>query len=91
MTEKNYTGHLVEDLLHDQEFVSTVKRINKSEEWEQFLQTQIESRNNMIQARKIIQLFQTNEEIPPYERKHKLWKNIYRFMLNIPEIIIVLS
>ncbi len=76
MTEKNYTGYSVEDLLDDQEFVSAVNRINTSEEWEQFLQSETESRNNMIQARKFILLFQISEGILDEERKHKLWNNI---------------
>ena len=86
MTEKNYTGYSVEDLLHDQEFVITVKSINTSEEWEQFLQSRTSPdrvsnpvRASFIQARKIIQLFKTNEGTLPDEKKNKLWENIYRF------------
>ena len=84
MTEKKYTGYSVEDLLHDQEFVLAVKKINTPAEWEQFLQSHLESKNNIIQARKIINLFQTPEGILDEERKHKLWSNIYRFNAEPP-------
>ena len=79
MTENKYIEYSVEDLLHDQEFVSAVKRINSSEDWEQFLQSYPDSEKNMIQARKIIQLFQINEGSLTDDRKYKLWKNIIRF------------
>lgn len=79
MTENKYICYSVEDLLHDQEFVSSVNSMNTSEDWAQFLQSHCESGNNMIEARKIIQLFQTNEGTLAYERKNKLWKNISRF------------
>jgi len=79
MTENKYIGFTVEDLLHDQEFISAIKQMNSSEDWEQFLQSHPESGNNMIQARKIIQLFQTSEGTLPDEKKYKLWKNISRF------------
>lgn len=79
MTEKKYIGYSVEDLLHDQEFVSVVKKMNTTEEWEQFLQSHIESKNSILQARRIIQLFETNNEILPEDKKIKLWKNISSF------------
>ena len=79
MTEKNYAGFSVEDLLHDQEFVSIVIKTDTAEEWEQFLQSHNESKHNILQARKIIQLFKTNEGILPDEKKHKLWRSIHRF------------
>ena len=77
---KKYKDYSVEDLLHDQEFVSIVKRLNSPEEWEQFLQYQSESANNIIQARKILHLFQTSDyRILDKEKNQKLWNNIYRF------------
>jgi len=80
MRGKKYNAYSVEDLLHDQEFVSIVKRLNSPEEWDQFLQYESESANNIIQARKILQLFQTSEEeILAKEKNQKLWDNIYRF------------
>lgn len=79
MTEKKYIGYSVEDLLHDQEFVSAVKSMDSSEAWKQFLQAHRESENNIIQARKIIQLFQTSEGVLDTKRKHKLWSNIYKY------------
>ena len=80
MRVKNYKDYSVEDLLHDQEFVSIVKRLNTAEEWEQFLQYQGESSNNIIQARKILQLFQApGDGILAKEKNLKLWENISRF------------
>ncbi len=79
MTENKYIGYSVEDLLHDQEFVVTVKKISETEEWEHFLAKHIESKNNITQARKIIQLFQTNEGKLSDERKYMLWENITNF------------
>ena len=79
MTKNKYIGYSVEDMLNDQEFVSIVKQTNSSEDWEQFLQFHLESKNNMIQARKIIQLFQTKEGTLAEERKYKLWKKISQF------------
>jgi hypothetical protein len=79
MTQKKYTGYTIEELLHDQEFVSVVKGINTPEDWEQFLQDQNESRNAMLQAKKIILLFKTNEGILPDDKKNNLWHKIYRF------------
>ncbi len=80
MKVKKFKDYSVEDLLHDQEFVSIVKRLNSPEEWEQFLQYRSESANNIIQARKILHLFQTSEDrILAKEKNQKLWDNIYRF------------
>lgn len=85
MTEKKYINHSVEELVHDQEFVSAVKSINTSEEWDHFVQSQTmgnDSGKNIIQAREIIQLFQTKESHTTgisYEKRLKLWNTIHRF------------
>jgi len=80
MAEKRYSGYSVDDLLHDQEFVSTTKKISTTEEWVRFLQTHSDSKNNIIQAIKILQAFQIPENgILDNEKKEKLWNNIYRF------------
>jgi len=79
MTERRYTGSSVEDLLHDQEFVSAVKRINTTEEWEQFLRDHPGSISNINQAREIILLFQTSERTLDEERTQKLWNRIYQY------------
>ncbi|MEI7523441.1 MAG: FecR family protein [Mariniphaga sp.] len=77
---KKYKDYSVEDLLHDQEFISIVKRLDSPEEWEQFLQYQSEAVNNIIHARKILHLFQTSEDkILDKEKNQKLWDNISRF------------
>ena len=79
MADKKYSGYSVEELVGDQEFVSMVKRIEKKEEWEQFLQSYPASQKNIVQARKIILLFRTNDGALSNEKKYKLWKNICRF------------
>ena len=79
MTEKKYTGFSVEDLIHDQEFVSIVIKMSTAEEWEQFLQSHNESKHNILRARKIIQLFKTSNVVLPDGKKYELWKNISRF------------
>jgi uncharacterized protein YlzI (FlbEa/FlbD family) len=81
MTSKNYIGYTVEDLVHDQGFISAVQNIKTEEEWEQFLQLHTGSKNNIIRARKIILLFKVNEGTLPDEKKYKLWKNISGFNL----------
>lgn len=78
MTERRYTGS-VEDLLHDQEFVSTVKRVNTEEEWEQFLKDHSVSSSNINQAREIILLFKTSEGTLDKERTQKLWNHISQY------------
>jgi hypothetical protein len=79
MTERNYTDCSIEDLLHDQEFISLVKSRNTPEAWEQFLQAHAVSRNKMIQARKMILILQIREGKLEEARKSKLWNNISGF------------
>lgn len=73
--EKNI-GYSVAELLEDQEFVIKVNNILTNEEWDQFLQSNISTKENIIRARKIIQLFKTYEGKLSEERKFNLWKNI---------------
>ena len=79
MINKKYTGYTVEELIHDQDFVSTVQSIKTEEGWEQFLQLNDESKNNILRAREIILLFKVNEGKLSDEKKYNLWKNISRF------------
>lgn len=79
MTNKKYTGYTTEELIHDQDFVSAVQGIRTEEEWEQFLQINNESKDNILRAREIILLFKVNEGTLSDEKKYNLWKNISSF------------
>lgn len=83
MKGKKYIGYSVEDLLHDQDFVSTVKETVSEEEWKRFLEDNIEAKENILRARKIIEIFRTTEGQLSEERKNKLWKNIHQFHLDV--------
>lgn len=76
MKNEKYIGYSVEELLENQEFVIRVNNIRTKEEWDQFLQSNISGKDNIIRARKIIQLFKTYEEKLSEDRKFNLWKNI---------------
>ena len=79
MHDKKYNSYSVEDLLHDQEFVSIVLEYSSEKKWGQFLESHQDSRSNMRKARKLIQLFKINMEQVEEERKFKLWKDITGF------------
>lgn len=76
MENEKYIGYSVDELLEDQEFVIKVNNILTNEEWDQFLQSNISAKDNIIRARKIIQLFKTYEGKLSEDRKFNLWKNI---------------
>lgn len=76
MENEKYIGYSVDELLEDQEFVIKVNNFLTNEEWDQFLQSNISAKDNIIRARKIIQLFKTYEGKLSEERKFNLWKNI---------------
>lgn len=76
MGKEKYVGYSVDELLEDQEFVSRVNKIRTDEEWDQFLQSNISTKDNIIRARKIIELFKTYEGKLSEERKFNLWQNI---------------
>ncbi len=81
MKEGKYTGYSVEDLLQDQEFISVINGIRTTEEWEQFLGSQKGSKKNILQAKKIIRLFDIKEEVLSGDKKYELWKNIHAFYI----------
>jgi len=87
MDTKKYTGYSVEDLLEDQEFITIVNNIETNVEWEQFLQTNISAKNNILRARRIIELFKTNEGKLAEDKKFKLWKDISLFHKELPKKI----
>lgn len=76
MENEKYIGYGVDELLEDQEFVIKVNNIRTNEEWDQFLQSNISAKENIVRARKIIQLFKTYEGKLSEDRKFNLWKNI---------------
>lgn len=76
MENEKYIGYTVDELLDDQGFVLKVNNIQTNEEWEQFLKSNMSCKNNIIRARKIIQLFRTYEGKLSEDRKFNLWKNI---------------
>ena len=76
MDKEKYTGCSVENMLEDQEFLSIVNNIHTKKEWEQFLQSNDSAKNNILRAKKFIELFKTNEGKLAEERKFKLWKDI---------------
>lgn len=79
MTNKKYINSTTEELIHNQEFVDTVKSIQTEKEWKEFLESNKESRKEILQAKKIISLFEVEEgELSP-EKKYKLWLTINRF------------
>ena len=79
MHDKKYNDYSVEDLLHDQEFVSIVLKYSSDKKWGQFLESHQDSKSNMRKARKLIRLFKINLEQVEEERKFKLWKDITGF------------
>jgi len=76
MENEKYIGYSIDELLEDQEFVVKVINIQTTEEWDQFLLSNISAKDNIIRARKIIQLFKTYEGKLSEDRKFNLWKNI---------------
>jgi len=76
MGKEKYAGYSVDELLEDLEFVLSVNKIRTKEEWDQFLQSNISAKDNIIRARKIIEFFKTYEGKLSEERKFNLWKNI---------------
>ncbi len=82
-----YINNSVEELLDDKEFVSIVKGIKKKEDWEQFLRNHIESKKNILLARKFILSFETSDGYLPDDKKYKLWKNISTFNKEFPKKI----
>lgn len=79
MDNAKYTDYTLEDLLEDQEFITIVNKIQTKVEWEQFLQSNVLAKNNILEAKKIIELFETNEGKLEEDRKFKLWKDISLF------------
>lgn len=79
MTTKKYINYTVEELIHDQGFVETVISIHSEKEWLKFLNDNHESKEQILQAKKIISLFKVDDGKLEKERKYELWMNISNF------------
>lgn len=82
MKEEKYKGCSLEELLEDQDFVNHIISIQTNEEWENFLQANHSAKSNIVQARKIIQIFRVSEGRLRDEPKFRLWKNVNDFNKN---------
>ncbi len=76
---KQYEGYFVEDFLLDQEFVLEV-RTRSSEAWDEFLSTHAYCKQSMLEAKRIIGLFDVKDELPlDALRKARLWEQIHNY------------
>lgn len=79
MTKKKYSGYSVEELLEDKEFVSHVKSIHSTAQWDLFLEQNFDSRKEPVKAREVIDLFIEKTNSLDKESKDRLWSNISSF------------
>ena len=79
MTNKKYSGYSVEELLEDKEFVSFVKSLSSSEQWNLFLEQNPASKRELIKAKEVIGLFNEKSKSLDTESKDILWQDISRF------------
>jgi hypothetical protein len=82
MTFKKFKDYTFEELINSQDFISIVQNISTESEWIQFLEFNKESKDNIIQARKFILLFNTKEVHLDTDKKHELWLKIRDFKRN---------
>ncbi|MFV0590465.1 MAG: FecR family protein [Draconibacterium sp.] len=75
---KNYTGFSVDDLLHDRDFVLEVNKQNKAS-WNTLLDKHPQERESMIQAKKIIEVFEVTESPLDTTKKARLWGELKQF------------
>ncbi len=73
---KKYNYQTIEEFIHDQEFVETVRNLKSEKEWQKLLENNSESKDKILQARKFISLFSVQEGQLSSDRKHKLWSEI---------------
>ena len=78
MIDKKHKDYSVEDLLDDPEFVSIANNSTENE-LDQFINSNSESKINILKARKIIRLFKTNEGHLEEVRKNILFQSINHF------------
>ncbi len=83
MTGKKYSGYSVDELLHDHEFVLIVLGMTSKEEWDEFLQSNHESKDNILKAKKIIRLFIVQDGKLDDAKKSQLWENISRYNIEV--------
>jgi hypothetical protein len=79
MTSKKFSGHSVEELLEDKEFVSSAKSIQTSDQWNQLLEQNHESKIDLIKAKEVIDLFNEKSKTLDAESKVTLWNSITDF------------
>lgn len=83
MEKEKYSGYTIDQLLEDQEFIHRINNIQTDEDWELFVQANISSKENIVRARRIIQIFKVSEEKMSTDKKFDLWKNISRFSKSV--------
>ncbi|MGE5393534.1 MAG: FecR family protein [Candidatus Saccharibacteria bacterium] len=79
MTNQKYSGHSVEELLEDKDFVALVKSIQSTEQWDQLLEQNHDSRQELIKAKEVIDLFSEKSKVLDAESKDSLWRDIQSF------------
>lgn len=73
---KEHTGYTLEELIHNQEFIDTVTKFDSEEEWNNFININVENKTNLLQAKKFISLFEEEQLELTKEKRHELWLRI---------------
>src|SRR5690554_3454606 len=73
--KKSYKQYSVEDLVHDQDFISAVKSKDISF-WHDLIKANSENKAALFEARKVILTFQVSEETIDEHSKGLLWERI---------------
>jgi len=76
--KKNYSGFSVDDLLHDHDFVLEINKQNKAS-WNALLDAHPHERESMIQAKKIVEVFEVTESPLDSDKKARMWGDIKQF------------
>lgn len=79
MAKQKYIDFTVEELIHNQDFIKTVKNIHTKKEWQQYLEENSKAKEKIILAHKIIFLFKVEGGKLQDEHKYKLWRKIIDF------------
>ena len=79
MTSKKYSGYSMEELLEDKDFVALVKNIQSTDQWDQLLEQNQESKGELIKAKEVIGLFNETSKVLDADSKDSLWRDIQRF------------
>lgn len=76
--KRKYSGFSIEDLLHDQEFVQEALKPGKIS-WNRFLDNHPEEKDKMIQAKRIIDVFEVPGVPLDQNKKAHAWSNIKNY------------